>query len=115
MVLEFLSLIPQLFSFIYNIIKKFLVLEEWLYKRDFRYKNTVKYKTLFERNGKQIECSIQLKDAKSLAAITEENTLFLSICSNAKIPYVKDVRPQTCLIITEGTETEVNYFQILTF
>ena len=34
---------------------------------------------------------LKLKDAKSLAAITEENTLFLSICSNAKIPYVKDV------------------------
>lgn len=24
---------------------------------------------------------------------------------------IKDERPQTCLIITEGTETEVNYFQ----
>ncbi|MBC5626609.1 ATP-binding protein [Clostridium sp. NSJ-49] len=67
------------------------VLEEWLYKRDFRSKKTAKYKSLFERVGKQIECSTQLKDAKSLALITEDNTLFLSICSNAKIPYVKDV------------------------
>ncbi len=67
------------------------VLEEWLYKRDFRSKKTAKYKSLFERVGKQIECSTQLKEAKSLALITEDNTLFLSICSNAKIPYVKDV------------------------
>lgn len=67
------------------------VLEEWLYKRDFRSKKTAKYNSLFERVGKQIECSPQLKDAKSLALITEDNTLFLSICSNAKIPYVKDV------------------------
>lgn len=67
------------------------VLEEWLYKRDFRNKKTAKYTSLFERVGKQIECSNQLKEAKSLALIAEENTLFLSICSNAKIPYVKDV------------------------
>ena len=67
------------------------ILEEWLYKRDFRSKKTPKYKTLFERDGKKIECAPQLKEAKSLAIITEDNTLFLSICSNAKIPYVKDV------------------------
>lgn len=67
------------------------VLEEWLYKRDFRNKKTAKYKSLFERTGNQIECSPQLKEAKSLALITEDNTLFLSICSNAKIPYIKDV------------------------
>ena len=67
------------------------VLEEWLYKRDFKSEKTTKYNTLFERVGKQIECSSQLKEAKSLALITEDNTLFLSICSNAKIPYVKEV------------------------
>lgn len=67
------------------------IIEEWLYKRDFRSKKTPKYKALFEREGKNIECANQLKEAKSLAVITEENTLFLSICSNAKIPYVKDV------------------------
>ena len=67
------------------------VIEEWLYKRDFRCKKTAKYKVLFERDGKTIECESQLKEAKSLASITEDNTLFLSICSNAKIPYVKDV------------------------
>lgn len=67
------------------------IIEEWLYKRDFRSKKVAKYKPLFEREGKKIECESQLKEAKSLATITEDNTLFLSICSNAKIPYVKDV------------------------
>lgn len=44
-------------------------MEEWLYKRDFRNKKTAKYKSLFERTGNQIECSPQLKEAKSLVLI----------------------------------------------
>lgn len=67
------------------------IIQEWLYKRDFRSKRVAKYKPLFEREGKNIECESQIKEANSLATITEDNTLFLSICSNAKIPYVKDV------------------------
>jgi hypothetical protein len=67
------------------------IIEEWLYKRDFRSKKVVKYKPLFERDGRKIECESQLKEANSLATITEDNTLFLSICANAKIPYVKEI------------------------
>lgn len=67
------------------------VIEEWLYRRDFRSKNKPKYKPLFEREGQIIECDSKIENAKNLANITEENTLFLSICGNAKIPYVKDV------------------------
>ncbi|MGL5085926.1 MAG: AAA family ATPase [Clostridium sp.] len=67
------------------------IIEEWLYIRDFSNKRATKYQTLYEREGKNISCSTKLKDAKSLSSITEDNTLFLSICSNAKIPYVKDV------------------------
>ena len=67
------------------------ILEEWLYKRDLRFKKNIKYNILFEREGKQIDCSQKLKEANGLKSIVEDNTLFLSICSNAKIPYVKDV------------------------
>ena len=66
------------------------IIEEWLYRRD-NSKKAVKYESLFEREGKNIDCSSKIKEAQSLSSITEENTLFLSICSNAKIPYVKDV------------------------
>lgn len=67
------------------------IIEEWLYKRDFRSKKSIKYKVLFERVGKKIECDQQLKGAKNLVSLTEDNTLFLSISANAKVPYVKDV------------------------
>lgn len=80
------------------------VIEEWLYKRDFRSKNTPKYKCLFEREGRKITCDTQLKGANSLVMLTEDNTLFLSISANAKIPYVKDVMEwfQKIIIVDMG-------------
>lgn len=63
--------------------------EEWLYKRDFRYKD--KYRTLFERTGDKIECNNILRGAEALSEFVEESTLFLSMIASAKINYAKDV------------------------
>lgn len=64
------------------------VIEEWLYKRN---NKTDKYKTIFKRIDREVSCSPEIKEAMNFSSILEENTLFLSICSNGKIPYVKDV------------------------
>lgn len=65
------------------------VYEEWLYKRDYRYK--AKYNTLFERSGGKIQCGENLKDANALVNLVEESTLFLSFISNARIKEAKNV------------------------
>jgi len=64
--------------------------EEWLYIKKGNSKN--KYIPLFERRGADIECDSKLlKGANNFIPMLEDKTLFLSIISNAKIPYAKDV------------------------
>ena len=63
------------------------IIEEWLYLKK---KN--KYIPLFERSDGEIECdSALLKGADNFIPMVEDKTLFLSIISNAKIPYAKDI------------------------
>jgi AAA15 family ATPase/GTPase len=69
-------------------INKRRVVEEWLYKRDFRSK--YKFRTIFERHGEDFSIP-DLKSAENFTDMVEGNTLFLSILSNAKIPVVKEV------------------------
>lgn len=65
------------------------ICEEWLYLKE---NNKNKYITLFERSGAIINCNSNLlKGAENFVSIVENKTLFLSIISNAKLPYVKDI------------------------
>lgn len=64
------------------------VIEEWLYKRDFR--STNKFNTIFERNNEEFSIN-NLKSAKNFVDMVENKTLFISILSNAKIPLIKEV------------------------
>ena len=66
------------------------ILEEWLYVKKDDSKN--KYITLFERADGKIDCNSKLlHGAENFISMVEDKTLFLSIISNAKISYVKDV------------------------
>lgn len=66
------------------------ILEEWLYLKKDSSKN--KYITLFERSEGEIKCNSKLlKHAEHLTPMVENKTLFLSIISNTKIPYVKGI------------------------
>ncbi|WP_154698266.1 AAA family ATPase, partial [Clostridium botulinum] len=66
------------------------IFEEWLYFKNDTSKN--KYITLFERSDGEIDCNSKLLEgAKNFIPMVEDKTLFLSIISNAKIPYAKDV------------------------
>jgi len=66
------------------------IYEEWLYIKNDNSKD--KYLTLFERVGADIECDSKLlKGADNFISMVEDKTLFLSIISNAKISYAKDV------------------------
>lgn len=66
------------------------VIEEWLYLKKENSKD--KYTTLFERADGKIDCDSKLlKGAENFISMVEDKTLFLSIISNAKIPYAKDV------------------------
>ncbi|WP_411681888.1 AAA family ATPase [Clostridium thailandense] len=62
--------------------------EEWLYIKNAKNK----FIPLFERNGSDIECnSKMLKGADNFTTMVKEKTLFLSIISNANVPYAKNV------------------------
>ncbi|MFT8315933.1 MAG: ATP-binding protein [Clostridium sp.] len=64
--------------------------EEWLYIKKTNSKD--KYISLFERSGSDIECNSKLlKGSNNFITMVEDKTLFLSIISNAKIDYAKDV------------------------
>lgn len=66
------------------------IVEEWLYLKKENSKD--KYITLFERTKEGIDCNSKLlKGAENFISMIEGKTLFLSIISNAKIPYAKDV------------------------
>lgn len=66
------------------------ILEEWFYIKKDNSKD--KYTTLFERSEGKIDCNSKLlKGAENFIPMVEDKTLFLSIISNAKISYVKDV------------------------
>lgn len=66
------------------------VYEEWLYIKNFNSKD--KYINLFERNNSNIKINPKfLKGAKNFIPMLEDKTLFISIISNAKLPYAKDV------------------------
>lgn len=64
------------------------VVEEWLYKRDFKTKHS--FKPVFEREGQKFS-SLNLNGAKNFTSMVGERTLFLSILSNAEIPMIKEV------------------------
>ncbi|EPY2306139.1 AAA family ATPase [Clostridium sporogenes] len=64
------------------------IYEEWLYMKNER----GKFIPLFERSENQIECNSKiLKGADNFTTMVNDKTLFLSIISNANIPYSKDV------------------------
>ncbi|PSM56676.1 ATP-binding protein [Clostridium diolis] len=66
------------------------IIEEWLYLKKENSKD--KYITLFERSAEGIKCDSKLlKGAENFTPMVEDKTLFLSIISNAKITYAKDV------------------------
>lgn len=66
------------------------IYEEWLYIKKGNSKD--KYIPLFERLGDDIECDSKLLvGANNFKPMVEDRTLFLSIISNAKVPYAKDV------------------------
>ena len=66
------------------------IFEEWLYLKKENSKD--KYITLFERSEGDIDCNSKLlKGAENFIPMVEDKTLFLSIISNAKIAYAKDV------------------------
>lgn len=66
------------------------IFEEWLYLKKENSKD--KYITLFERSNGKIDCNSKvLKGAENFISMVEDKTLFLSIISNAKIPYAKDI------------------------
>lgn len=62
---------------------------EWLYNKEVG--NRKKFKILFERKNKNINCSESLKNARELVNMIEEKTLFLSFISNARIDEAKTV------------------------
>jgi AAA15 family ATPase/GTPase len=64
------------------------IIEEWLYIKN----NKGKFVPLFERSHSDIECnSKMLKGADNFIPMVKEKTLFLSLISNANIPYAIDV------------------------
>ncbi|GEQ22634.1 transporter [Clostridium butyricum] len=66
------------------------IIEEWLYLKKENSKD--KYITLFERADGKIHCDSKLlKGAENFIPMVEDKTLFISIISNAKISYSKDV------------------------
>jgi len=66
------------------------IFEEWFYLKKENSKN--KYINLFERSEGKIRCNSKLlKGSENFIPMVEDKTLFLSIISNAKIPYAKDI------------------------
>lgn len=66
------------------------IFEEWFYLKKENSKD--KYIPLFERSEGEIDYNSKLlKGAENFIPMVENRTLFLSIISNAKIPYAKDV------------------------
>lgn len=66
------------------------IFEEWFYLKEENSKN--KYINLFERSKGKIKCNSKLlKGTESFIPMVEDKTLFISIISNAKIPYAKDI------------------------
>ncbi len=66
------------------------IFEEWLYLKKDNIKN--EYIPLFERSKTYIKCNSKLlKGAENFASMVKNKTLFLSIISNTKVPYAKDV------------------------
>lgn len=66
------------------------IYEEWLYIKKENSKD--KYISLFERSGADIDCNSKLLiGAENFIPMVQDKTLFLSIISNAKIPYIKDI------------------------
>ena len=66
------------------------IFQEWLYLKKENSKD--RYITLFERSDGKIDCNSKLlKGAENFISMVEDKTLFLSIISNAKVPYAKDV------------------------
>lgn len=64
------------------------IYEEWLYIKS----NKGKFIPLFERENSNISCdSKKLKGANNFISMVKEKTLFLSIISNANIPYAKNI------------------------
>lgn len=66
------------------------IFEEWFYLKKENSKN--KYISLFERSEGNIKCNSKLlKGAENFIPMVENKTLFLSIISNARITYAKDI------------------------
>ncbi|MGJ0909499.1 AAA family ATPase [Clostridium botulinum] len=64
------------------------IYEEWLYMKNKR----GKFISLFERSENKIQCNSKvLKGADNFITMVNNKTLFLSMISNANIPYSKDV------------------------
>ena len=70
------------------VVNRNSVLEEWLFKRDFRSNN--KFKPLFERENDNIKIN-GLAGSENFIPMLEAHTLFLSILANAKFVVPKEV------------------------
>lgn len=65
------------------------IYEEWLYKRDFRFKS--KYNLVFEREAQKFNLSNELKKTKELLISINERTLLVSVLSSLRITDANNV------------------------
>ncbi len=65
------------------------IYEEWLYKRDFKFKS--KYKLIFEREGEKVNLSDELLGKKELLDGMDETSLVISVLSGYKIDDIRNV------------------------
>ena len=65
------------------------VVEEWLYKRDFRGKE--KYNLIFERENQKFQLNEKLEDYSAMLKSVDEKTLLLSFLSNVKLEDINNV------------------------
>lgn len=72
----------------FNLNEK-LILSEWLYKRNYRYKS--KYEPIFEREGQEFNLNDELKKAKDIIQIMNDKTLLITLLSKLEIEDVKNV------------------------
>jgi len=71
------------------VVDDFSVHEEWLYKRDFRYKND--YKVIFERNNKKFNLSEELKEMGFMLKKLNNRSLVLSFLSGLTLSDIQNV------------------------
>ncbi len=69
---------------------KYEILEEWLYKRDYRGKS--RYNTLFERKRREMNLSKKLESFRDVLSNLNEKTLILSFLQNTKLEEIANIK-----------------------